>query len=223
MPSQLLFAHGMDAVIEIFDMTTENLFDSRRSGFTLVEMMVALLIFSLLAVAGVGLLRSAVDSNEVTDQNLRGMAEMQRLVSLMEADLSQAIARTYRDEEGNRNPAFAADERASDDDILTFTRSGQSNVNDEPRSNLQRVSYRLIDGSLQRYQYAMTDGGAISDPAILIDSLENVQMRYRDKRGRWLDQWQSERMNDMPRALEIQFEQSGRTYRHLFLIGTGYL
>ena len=33
----------------------------RMSGFTLVEMMVALLIFSMLSVAGVVLLRSAVD------------------------------------------------------------------------------------------------------------------------------------------------------------------
>lgn len=197
--------------------------DHPRNGFTLVEMMIALLIFSMLAVAGVMLLRSAVDSNEVTDARLREMAGMQRLVSLMEADLSQAVSRTYRDAEGNRKAAFIADSRTSDEDFLTFTRGGQGNVNDEPRSSLQRVSYRLSEGQLERRQYEMTDGGLISEPAGLISDLENLQIRFRDRRGQWLSDWQSERLNDMPRALELQFDQDGRTYRHLFLVGTGYL
>lgn len=197
--------------------------DHPRNGFTLVEMMIALLIFSMLAVAGVMLLRSAVDSNEVTDARLREMAGMQRLVSLMEADLSQAVSRTYRDAEGNRKAAFIADSRTSDEDFLTFTRGGQGNVNDEPRSSLQRVSYRLSEGQLERRQYEMTDGGLISEPAGLISGLENLQIRFRDRRGQWLSDWQSERLNDMPRALELQFDQDGRTYRHLFLVGTGYL
>jgi len=74
-----------------------------RNGFTLVEMMVALFIFAMLSVAGVIMLRSAVDSDEVTAENLGQMAEMQRFVSLMEADLSQALPRTARDE-GNGEP-----------------------------------------------------------------------------------------------------------------------
>ncbi|MEM8918616.1 MAG: type II secretion system minor pseudopilin GspJ [Pseudomonadota bacterium] len=197
--------------------------DHPRNGFTLVEMMISLLIFSILAVAGVVLLRSAVDSNEVTDNRLREMAGMQRLVSLMEADLSQAVSRTYRDPEGNRKAAFIAQSRISDDDFLMFMRGGQGNVNDEPRSSLQRVSYRLTEGRLERRQYEMTDGGLVSEPADLLADLENVQIRFRDRRGQWLSDWQSERMTDMPRALELQFDQDGRTYRHVFLVGTGYL
>ena len=59
-----------------------------QAGFTLVEMMVALFVFSLLSVAGVALLRGAVNSNEVTDAKLSDMAQMQRLTSLLETDLS---------------------------------------------------------------------------------------------------------------------------------------
>ncbi|SIO05725.1 general secretion pathway protein J [Parasphingorhabdus marina DSM 22363] len=204
-------------------MTVFRLSDHSRNGFTLVEMMIALLVFSMLAVAGVLLLRSAVDSNEVTDARLREMAGMQRLVSLMEADLSQAIARTYRDEDGDRKAAFIAESRISDEDFLTFTRGGQGNVNDEPRSSLQRVSYRLTEGQLERRQFEMTDGGLASDPARLVSGIENLEIRFRDRRGQWLSDWQPGRLNDMPRALELQFDQNGRTYRHVFLVGTGYL
>tara|TARA_R110000824_G_scaffold43662_18_gene127424 strand:- start:68 stop:682 length:615 start_codon:yes stop_codon:yes gene_type:complete len=194
-----------------------------RNGFTLVEMMVALFIFAMLSVAGVVMLRSAVDSDEVTAEKLGQMAEMQRFVSLMEADLSQALARTYRDDRGDRMPAFASETGGPEAAFLKFTRGGQSNINGEARSNLERVEYRLKDGNLERWRYRMTDGGAIDQSAILISKIESLKLRFRDKRGQWSNRWETERLVDLPRAIEMQFDQQGRPYRHLFLVGTGYL
>lgn len=194
-----------------------------RNGFTLVEMMVALFIFAMLSVAGVIMLRSAVDSDEVTAGKLGQMAGMQRFVSLMEADLSQALPRTYRDDRGDRMPAFASQAGGPDAAFLKFTRGGQSNINGEPRSNLERVEYRLTDGNLERWRYRMTDGGAIDQPAVLISNLDSIVLRFRDRRGLWTDGWETERLADLPRAIEIRFEQEGRRYRQLFLVGTGYL
>ncbi len=195
----------------------------RQSGFTLVEMMVALFIFSLLSVAGVALLRGAVNSNEVTDAKLSDMAQMQRLVSLMEADLSQALPRPHRDQQGDKMAAFISESGSGGRGFLSFTRGGQSNINNKPRSNMQRVSYQLNDGRFERLQYEMTDGGAISEPALLLEGISELDLRFRDKRGQWLSNWQTERLNDLPRAVELQFEQNGRNYRHVFLVGTGYL
>jgi general secretion pathway protein J len=194
-----------------------------RNGFTLVEMMVALFIFAMLSVAGVIMLRSAVDSDEITAENLGQMAEMQRFVSLMEADLSQALPRTYRDDRGDRMPAFASETGGPEAAFLKFTRGGQSNINGEARSNLERVEYRLKDGKLERWRYRTTDGGEIDQPAVLISDLGAIDLRFRNKRGLWSNDWETERLTDLPRAIEIRFEQDGRRYRHLFLVGTGYL
>tara|TARA_R110001599_G_scaffold7372_1_gene36128 strand:- start:1333 stop:1947 length:615 start_codon:yes stop_codon:yes gene_type:complete len=194
-----------------------------RNGFTLVEMMVALFIFAMLSVAGVIMLRSAVDSDAVTADNLGQMAKMQRFVSLMEADLSQALPRTYRDEAGDQMPAFDSEQGGSEASFLKFTRGGQSNINGEARSNLERVEYRLTDGNLERWRYRMTDGGSIDQPAVLISDLGDLTVRFRDRRGQWSAGWQTERLADLPRAIEIRFERAGRSYRHLFLVGTGYL
>jgi len=194
-----------------------------RNGFTLVEMMVALFIFAMLSVAGVIMLRSAVDSDEVTAENLGHMAEMQRFVSLMEADLSQALPRTARDERGDRQSAFASTTGGPEAALLQFTRGGQSNINGEARSNLERVEYRLADGRLERWRYRMTDGGAIDQPAVLISNIGSIELRFRDRRGQWSSRWETQRLADLPRAIEMQFEQQGRRYRHLFLVGTGYL
>ncbi len=203
------------------DMATTS---SEKNGFTLIEMMVALLIFSMLSVAGVILLRGAVNNSEVTAESLNEMAAMQRFVSLMEADLNQVIARTYRDQNGDRTVAFAGQE---DDDqsnvFLAFTSGGQSNVNDAPRSNLQRIEYRLRDQKIARLHYEMIDGGVISEPADLLSGVSGLEIRYRDKGGLWLNDWRTERLTDLPRALELQFMQNGRAYRHVFLVGTGYL
>ena len=194
-----------------------------RNGFTLVEMMVALFIFAMLSVAGVIMLRTAVDSDEITAENLGQMAEMQRFVSLMEADLSQVLPRASRDEGGGRVAAFASEAGGPEAAFLKFTRGGQSNINGEARSNLERVEYRLAEGNLERRRYRMTDGGSIDQPAVLISNVDSLEVRFRDKRGLWSSRWETERLADLPRAVEIEFEQAGRRYRHLFLVGTGYL
>lgn len=194
-----------------------------RNGFTLVEMMVALFIFAMLSVAGVILLRSAVDADEKTGEKLGEMAQMQRFVSLMENDLSQALPRAYRNNRGDRMPAFESNGRKPNVGFLKFTRGGQSNINAEARSNLERVEYRLIGGVLERGRYRMTDGGSADQPAALLSGIDSLALRYRDKRGQWDDQWTTERLAELPRAIEIRFERAGRRYRHLFLVGTGYL
>lgn len=193
------------------------------NGFTLVEMMVALLIFSILSVAGVVLLRGAVNSSEVTAENLGEMAEMQRFVSLIEADLSQAMPRTFRNQDGDRLAAFFGEENEQSSSFLSFTSGGQSNINDAARSNINRIEYRFENRNITRLHYKMTDGGVISEPAELLSGIGSLELRYRDKRGVWLNDWQTERLSDLPRAVELKFVQDGRAYRHVFLVGTGYL
>lgn len=196
---------------------------TQRNGFTLIELMVALLIFSMLSVAGVVLLRGAVNSDEVTADNLGEMAEMQRFVSLMEADLSQAVARSYRDQNGDRTRAFSGPQDGNSDIFLKFISGGHSNINDAPHSNLQRVEYQLKDQTIARLHGRMADGGAIGESASLLSGISSLDVRYRDKAGLWLDDWQAERLTDLPRAVELLFTREGRTYRHVFLVGTGYL
>lgn len=169
------------------------------------------------------MLRGAVNSNEVTSEKLGEMASMQRFVSLLEADLRQAVARTYRNQNGDRVAAFSGQDNDRTGRFLRFTSGGQSNINDAPRSNIHRVEYRLEDQNISRLHYVMTDGGTISEPAELLSGVGSLEIRYRDKRGVWLDEWRSERLSDLPRAVDIKFTKNGRAYQHVFLIGTGYL
>ena len=67
-----------------------------EQGFTLIEVMIALLIFGLLAAAGVALLSFAVRAQGVTGAKLDDVAAMTRLSSILTADLAQASTRQTR-------------------------------------------------------------------------------------------------------------------------------
>lgn len=196
--------------------------DRHDVGFTLVEMMVALAIFAVLAVGGVLLLRGAVDTNQASAQKLDSVADLQRLLSLLESDIGQAAPRTWRDEAGVQQPAFAGTGRG--DASLIFIRSGHSNVNDTARSSLQRVQYSISDGTLRRQSSDFPDGGVWSEPAELMTGIRDFRLRFRAKSGIWQDDWQPQRANEIPRALEMTMTMAdGRETRNVFLVGTGYL
>ena len=69
---------------------------TRREGFTLVEVMVSLLIFGLLAAAGVGLLTTSITNREVVKAASDDGAALLRVHRSVKADLGQAIDRSVR-------------------------------------------------------------------------------------------------------------------------------
>ncbi|WP_312065648.1 prepilin-type N-terminal cleavage/methylation domain-containing protein, partial [Brevundimonas sp.] len=64
-----------------------------RSGFTLIEVMIALAIFALLAAAGVLVLSQSIDNRFVVKAATDRNAELQRLRATLRADLGQAAPR----------------------------------------------------------------------------------------------------------------------------------
>ena len=75
-----------------------------RSGFTLIEVMIALLIFALLAAAGVLVLSQSIDNRFVVKAATDRTAELQRLRATLRADLGQAAPRRVRAANGQPAP-----------------------------------------------------------------------------------------------------------------------
>lgn len=191
-------------------------------GFTLVELMVSLLIFGILASAGVALLAFSVRAQASAQQRLDGMGEIRRLAGALTGDLAQAVPRISRGANGDALPAFQATEGAPDAPFLTFIRSGWSNSGNAPRSSLQKVEYRLVEGRIERAAYAMTDGGTAQPAATLFKDIGAVRLRYRVDND-WHADWAPTRVDAMPRAVElILVPVNGPEIRQLFLVGSGY-
>jgi len=188
-------------------------------GFTLVELMVALFIFGLLAASGVALLSFSVRAQAATSERLDRLAALQRVNALLTADLIQSVPRPVRDGDGAVLPAFIGEGGEKAGVALGLVRGGWSNPAGAPRSALQRVEYRLVDDRLERTRWPMLDGAAPDPVSVVMTGVKSLSVRYHGKDG-WRQQWDSESSTAMPEAVEIVLNmQDVGTIRQLYLTG----
>lgn len=197
---------------------------SAEHGFTLIEVMIALAIFAMIAAAGVAILSFSVRAGAATATRLDGAAAIDRTVSILSADLAQAVDRPSRDEGGVVRPAFAGETGAaaqvSGAPMLTLVRGGWSNLDGAPRPGLQKVAYQVERGALERVAWPEVDGAAPLSPAVLMTGVTDVRLRYRIA-GAWSDRWDG-RAGALPQAMEaVIVRRDGSRWRELFLVGSG--
>jgi general secretion pathway protein J len=194
-----------------------------ENGFTLVELLVSLFLFGMLAAAGVSLLSFSVRAQEVAEGRLEELSRFRRMATLMAGDLGQSAARVHRDEAGAVQPAFAGASGEAQGTALAFVRRGWENVEGEPRASLQKVEYRLEGARIERRAYPLVDGAAPMAAMILAEGVTGLRLRYRDGEGQWRDRWDPAGPADLPRAVELVVEAKGSApTRQLFLTGRGW-
>jgi general secretion pathway protein J len=193
--------------------------EQNEAGFTLVELIIALLIFGMLAAAGVGLLTYSVQAQAVTTQRLEDVAAERRLTAILTNDLAQAIPRISRDLIGATEPAFRGGQGPV---ILRYVRAGWSNSGDATRSGIQRVEWRIDKGRLERITRPIVDGAANADPIVMADNIERVALRFRNE-GVWQSDWTPSDPLELPEAVELTMTRKGEAaLTRLFLAGSGY-
>lgn len=187
-----------------------------RNGFTLLDMLIALLIFGMIAAAGVGLLRFSVDAQAATKGRLDGLAGERRIEALIASDAAQAAARVTRNEAGDPVQAFEGAATG-----FTLVRGGVDPLEDTTRPALQKVAYAIEDSRLIRRTWPMLDGAQPNPPVALAEGLASVTLRYRARDG-WREVWDPIRPDLLPRAIEMIVRPvKGPEMRYVFMVGTG--
>lgn len=176
-----------------------------QRGFTLVEMLVALSIFAMIAAMGVGLLRSSVDTQDAVQERLKAMGGINRLRAVMANDLAQAVQRSTRGPAGEAVPAFIGSANG-----FAFVHGGAASAGGSPRPAIERVAYALVGAEWRRATQPMLDGTALGEGDRLIADVARVAVRYRDDRGNWSEVWSSEPGDRLPRAVEVRLSRTGR-------------
>lgn len=180
----------------------------RGAGFSLVEMLVALVIFGLIAAAGVAVMAYAADNQGVLRERMDRIGEFQRARALLKSDLSQAAARRTRDATGAVSVrAFAGTADPGAGPLFALARRGWDNPEHAPRASLQYVEYRLQDGRLERSARPALDGAVLGEPQVLLRGVSAAEVRYR-YRGAWLDGWPGG-VTEVPEALRLALDVDG--------------
>lgn len=179
-----------------------------QSGFTLLEVLVAMAIFSIVAYMAYGGLDAVLRQQQVLEASANRLRAVQFAVRQLSTDFGQIQPRSVREELGEGwKPALVADGR--DLDSAELTRAGWSNPLGRHRSTLQRVAYRVEDGVLIRSYWPVLDRLLEQEgfESELLDGVESFELRFLDARGEWVDQWPASDLADdtplLPRAVEI--------------------
>jgi len=185
------------------------------SGFTLLEVLVAVGIFALFSVMAYGSLLRMLDTRDRLEAEREFWRSLALTFEQMSDDLSQARPRTVRDIFGNPLPALRGqpvDERALGEPSLEFTRGGRLVFGKVTYSDLQRVGYRLQDGTLSRLTWAELDRPTKSDPSAqpLLEHVSDLRLRFYAPAAGWMDQWPATNpLTALPAAVEISFTIEG--------------
>jgi general secretion pathway protein J len=192
-----------------------------RSGFTLVEVLVSLLIFAMLAAAGAAVLGVTIDNRFAVKAQSDRVGDLQRMRSLLRADLGQATARRARGPSGRPAPQAMTGPMSPADPVLTLTRSGWSNPGEQARPSLQRVEYRLVDNRLERRVAGQLDGARPGPPQVLYRGVRDVTVAFlRD--GEAAPAFTSTLDRPLPDAVRITMTLDGYgPVEQLFLVGGG--
>jgi len=158
-------------------------------GFTLVELLVAIVIFSVLAAIAYGGLHSVLNSERNVEQAAERLRAIQQTMLFLGRDLAQISGRGIRDEYGVQQPPLLSQNRALE--VMEFTRGGWSNPAGQMRSTLQRVGYAVEEQQLIRYSWTVLDRAPDTKPQRLplLDDVVSMKVRFMDASRAWQVQW----------------------------------
>lgn len=172
------------------------------NGFTLLEILVALFIFTILSMLLMSALRTVINADNGTEIRAGKLQALQLATLLISRDVEQTLDRSVVSAAGVKEPAFLGTPRA-----FTFTHMGFANPQSlSKRSTLQRTQYSFGGKSLQRKNWEVLDlaPGSKSHTRLLV-KVDEAHFQYLDNSGHWQNQWPPEETNDqsLPRAVKV--------------------
>lgn len=183
-----------------------------QSGFTLIEVFVALSVFGVLSLLAYMSLGQTLANADMLNARMDRLQSIQRTVSYLSSELLQTVPRPVRVDLGDA-PVPALQSSFGTDFALQLTHGGWPNSIGVPRSTLQRTAYRIEDDELIRYHWNVLDRTVNSTPitTVMLEEVESLSFRFLQQTDEWTEQWpplsaqgaQGTQSGNLPRAVEI--------------------
>lgn len=174
----------------------------RAGGYTLIEVLVAVVVFAILAasayVALDALSRAAVRHGERS----QAFAALQLAVVRLDQDLRQLVSRSVAGPDGRPEAALLGQA-----DWLTATRAGWGNPGELKRSSLQRFGWRLEGQNLVRIHWPATDRTEATPmfSEVVLNEVEGLEFLFHDWSRQRVERWPlNDELARLPRAVEVR-------------------
>jgi general secretion pathway protein J len=163
-----------------------------EAGLTLVEMLVALVLFALVGIASFAMLDAIIKTRDRTEGRLDGIVQLDRAVAIISRDLGQSLP-----------------DRSLANGLLTFDLIDAGGI--------IRVTYRVQDGTLWRGLQTDPTTAALDQRVITGVAAADWRMLAAD--DTWADTWPPPdgvtRNDGGPRAVELRLTLTGESERFL--------
>jgi general secretion pathway protein J len=197
-----------------------------HDGFTLLEVLVVIGIFSVISIVSFTMLSQYLDTTQRLEEKIHSLQRLQRTFTLLEKDLRYVIDRDTRISTGETEPAIIVEYSAGlPGEILRLTVS-RAGFESGRAGTLRRVAWQLDNGSIYRSSWNTLDQSVDTEVprVVLLQGIASVRIEqyiWSDDYG--LQQYDS--FGDeaaIPSGMRITVStEDGREYVRLFDIVNG--
>jgi general secretion pathway protein J len=182
----------------------------RRAGFTLVELLVALAIFALIATFAYRGLNVMLDSRTALANESRKWRDVALFVGRVERDMGAVLDRRAKNTYGVEQAPVTSVVDFGPNPVpgVSLTRSG-GGLQDNALAAPQRVAYRFADGRVDRLAWPAVDSAPRIDPEStkVLENVKGLAFRFMAPTGEWRPAWGLPGSPDaMPAAVEMTLE-----------------
>jgi len=194
-------------------------FISKKTGFTLVEVLAAVTIGGFIMLVAVGTLKAITSSAKMIDININASSEVRFAMNLIKRDL----VNFYRDEnmENTKLIGISGDTGDGGTRIIFYTVNRMKARTDFPEGDIYEVEYVLMEGDQDEGSNLLVrrlwpnpneeyEPGGIE--VVIAEDVEAFEVRYNNGEE-WSDEWPEE-MDTLPHLIEVSIvgqEQSRGT------------
>jgi len=157
-------------------------------GFTLLEVLISIAVFSVMSVFAYQGLRNFLDGRRIVEAQAAEFAVLVSGVTTLQQDFEEVAARPVRDALGDPVAALASGKGAGE--VVALTRHTAWASTSAAQSDLRRIEYRLQDGDLVRRVWAVLDRVADTDftERVVLSGVAQVDAFYFTD-GKWQESW----------------------------------
>lgn len=188
-------------------------------GFTLLEILIALFVFTILSVLLTQALRTVIEAQSATEEKANRLRTMQFALFLLQRDISQAFDRPIINAKGKEEQSFIGDARGFD-----FSHLGRADaLGAFAQSAIERTAYVFDHETLSRQTYSVLDQAPSSQAhtRILLKNINKMRFQYLDQAGHFQKKWPPDQNQGdaLPRAIQLDFDlMNWGELQQLFLI-----